>query len=85
MRCAPRAAVLVASAIGAGCDPIVSIQGAFFPAWILCIFGGLALTAVSHRVLVATGLQPHLGPIALVYPSLAIAWTMLLWLVFFRV
>jgi hypothetical protein len=82
---APLAASLAAAPFLAGCDPILNIQGAFFPAWILCIFAGIALTAATHRLLVATGLQPHLGPVALVYPSLALAWTMALWLVFFQV
>jgi hypothetical protein len=77
-------ATAVAAALAAGCDPLLNIQGAFFPAWILCIFGGLALTGATHRLLVATRLQPHLGPLALVYPSLALLWTMALWLVFFR-
>ena len=68
----------------AGCDPIINIQGAFFPAWILCLAGGIVLTAVAHRLFVSTGIQAHLGPLALVYPSLALLLTMTLWLIFFR-
>jgi YtcA family len=67
-----------------GCDPVVSIEGAFFPAWILCIAGGLVLAAVAHRLLVASGLQPHVGPLALVYPATALFATNLLWLLFFQ-
>lgn len=70
--------------LAAGCDPIINIQGAFFPAWILCLAGGIALTAVAHRLFVSTGLQGYLGPLALVYPSLALLFTMALWLAFFR-
>lgn len=67
-----------------GCDPVINVQGAFFPAWVLCILGGLALTGVAHRIFVALDLQQDLGPLALVYPSLAVLLTMALWLVFFR-
>lgn len=74
----------IAAALLAGCDPILSIQGAFFPAWVLCIAGGLVLTGLVHRVLVATGLQPHVGPLPLVYPCIALLATNLLWLLFFR-
>jgi hypothetical protein len=73
-----------ATGVLSGCDPILSIQGAFFPAWILCIAGGLVVTGVVHRVLVASGLQPYVGPLALVYPSIALCATNLLWLLFFR-
>lgn len=78
------AAPLLTSWLLVGCDPVIDIQGAFFPAWVLCILGGLALSGIAHRALVALDLQPHLGPPALVYPSLVVLLTMALWLVFFR-
>jgi hypothetical protein len=81
---APLVASPAAVMLLAGCDPIINIQGAFFPAWVLCIFAGLALAGLTHRLLVAAGLQPYVGPIALVYPCIALCWTMVVWLVFFQ-
>jgi YtcA family len=68
----------------AGCDPVIDIQGSFFPAWIACLAAGVALTAVAHRLLALARLAPHLGPPLLIYPSLAVLLTLVTWLVFFR-
>ena len=68
----------------AGCDPIVSIQGSFFPSWIVCMSIGGVLTLVSRQLLAVLRLEPHLGPMLIVYPSLWILLTMLLWLTFYR-
>jgi hypothetical protein len=68
----------------AGCDPVIDVQGSFFPAWIACLAAGIALTAVAHRLLTLAGLAPHLGPPLLIYPSLSLLLTLVTWLVFFR-
>jgi hypothetical protein len=76
-----------AAALGlaaAGCEPIVDVQGSFFPAWIACLAAGLALTALAHRLLALARLAPHLGPPLLIYPSLSLLLTLLTWLVFYR-
>jgi hypothetical protein len=49
----------------------VNILGSFFPAWLISIVTGLLLALVAWRVLVATGIAPHLTPPGLVYPCLA--------------
>src|SRR4029450_5125599 len=73
----PRAAVARLVCVGAlpttGCalSPSVNILGSFFPAWLISIVTGLVLALVVWRVLVATGIAPHLTPPALVYPRLA--------------
>jgi len=77
-----RAALLLPTA-GCGVAPSVNILGSFFPAWLICIVVGVVLTIVSLRVLQATELGPHLGPPALVYPSLAAVWIFATWLVVF--
>ena len=72
-------------AFAAGCEPIVDIEGSFFPAWMLCIALGIALAVVVRRLLAALGLEPYLGPLALVYPSLALLLTLAAWLTLFNV
>ena len=66
------------------CDPVVNVFGSYFPAWVVCMVAGVALTVVLRPLLVALRLEPHLGPLLLVYPSLGLLLTMLTWLVFFR-
>jgi hypothetical protein len=68
----------------AGCDPVVNVFGSFFPAWVVCMIAGVGLAAAIRPVFVALRLEPHLGPLLLVYPSLALLLTMLTWLVCFR-
>ena len=75
--------VLLAAAASA-CDPVINVQGAFFPAWIVCILAGLALTGLAHRILVALEIQPYLAPQVLVYPSMVLLFTMAVWLLVYR-
>ena len=67
----------------AGCDPMVNIQGSFWPAWIICIFAGLAASVAESGLLAAARLAPYLGPPPLIYPSLWALNTFLLWLLFY--
>ena len=64
--------------------PSINLLGAFFPSWMLCVLIGVALTLVGHRVLAAAGLDPWVGPRAIVYPALALAFTLAVWVAFFR-
>jgi len=71
----------------AGCEervPSINVLGAFFPAWMLCIIAGIALTLLARQLLTATGLDPWIGPRALVYPALALAFMFVTWIVFFQ-
>ena len=66
-------AVAVAFALG-GCEervPSINLLGAFFPAWMLCILAGIALTILARQLFTATGLDPWIGPRVLIYPALA--------------
>ena len=56
----------------AACDPVVNIAGANFPAWLLCTLAGAILAAGLRLVFVATGIEPHLGSLLLIYPCLAL-------------
>ena len=76
--------VAVACVPVAGCDPTINVQGSFFPAWIICMAAGIVLTVASRQLLAAAGLEPHLGPLILIYPSLWLFLTLLTWLIFYR-
>jgi len=66
-----------------GCDPQLNIAGAYFPAWLFCMIGGLLAFWVIHLVIVRTGMIPFLVPIPLVYAALITAMICGLWLLFF--
>jgi len=66
------------------CDPVVNVAGANFPAWLLCAIVGIVLAAAIRPVFVSTGMEPHLGPLLLIYPSLALLLACVVYLVFFN-
>ncbi len=68
----------------AGCDPILSIDGAFFPAWLICmVVAGFLLGGIRFLVHRA-GMEPHIGPRVPVYFCVYLSCTLALWLGFFR-
>jgi YtcA family len=75
---------LTLAVLAAGCDPIVSVQGSFFPSWIVCMAVSGVLTAVLRQLFAGLRLEPHLGSLLIVYPSLWILLTMMMWLTFYR-
>jgi YtcA family len=76
------AAVLIL--FGAGCDPVLNIQGSFFPGWMASILIGSALTVAVRYLFVLTRLEPHVGPPALIYASLGLLLTVVTWLILYR-
>jgi hypothetical protein len=70
--------------LGAGCDPVLNVAGSFFPAWMVSMVVGVALTVAARYVFVVAGLEPDLGPPVLVYTSLALLLTVVAWLVLYR-
>ena len=65
--------------------PQINFIGSFFPSWMLCALIGIVVTLLARRLLVRTGVDPYVGPPALVYTSLAVLVTLGLWVAFFRV
>ena len=65
--------------------PEINIIGSFFPSWMLCALIGILVTLVARGLFVRVGVDPYMGPRALVYPSLAVLVTLVLWLAFFRI
>jgi len=66
------------------CDPVVNVYGSFFPAWIVCLLFGVILTVIARIILSLVGLERHMSPLLLVYPSLTVLFTCLTWLLLFR-
>jgi hypothetical protein len=66
------------------CEPIINLWGAYWPAWVPCLVCGILLTLVSRLIFSWTRLEPHLGPLLLVYPMLIVAYACGLWLLLYR-
>lgn len=80
----PKTAAAVASTlILTGCDPMLSLQGSFWPAWIVCILAGLATSMLLMWQLIRLRLAPHLGPPLLIAPSLWALCSFSIWLLFY--
>ena len=82
----PRIIMFAICIICSGCSraPSVSIIGSFFPIWMICIATGVVATFVERAVLVRLGLEQHVGPLWLFYPSSVTLCACVLWEVFFR-
>ena len=65
--------------------PQLNLFGSFFPSWMLCALIGIVVAEIGRRILVRLGIDPYVGPRALVYPSLAILVTLVLWVSLFRI
>ena len=61
--------------------PSVQVLGSFFPAWLVCFIVAIVLTALARLALLRLRVKAALP--TLVYPSLAVLFTFLLWLIFF--
>jgi hypothetical protein len=51
---------------------------------VLCLVCGIVLTLVSRLIFSWTRLEPHMGPLLLVYPMLIVAYACGLWLLLYR-
>jgi hypothetical protein len=65
-------------------SPTVDILGSYFPAWMVCILSGLALTFVAHWVVQVLNLKPYIGPAPLIYSCLMIIFTFATWILFYQ-
>jgi hypothetical protein len=62
----------------------VDILGSYFPAWMICIITGLALTLVARWIVQVLKLKPYLGPAPLIYSCLMIIFTFATWILFYQ-
>jgi hypothetical protein len=63
--------------------PSLNIFGTFFPSWMLCVLIGIIVAIAAHKVFARSGIAAHLTPGALLYPSITLSVTFVLWLVVF--
>jgi hypothetical protein len=61
------------------------VIGSFFPSWMLCAAIGIGVAALARWLFLRWGVDAYLGPRALVYASLVILVTLVLWVTLFRV
>ena len=64
--------------------PQINVIGSFFPSWMLCAAIGIVVAVLARHLFLRLGVDPYLGPRALVYPSLALLVTLVLWVTLFR-
>lgn len=82
--CVTAASFLLSTAsIGCRLNPNVEIVGSYFPGWLLSLCVAVALTGVAHGLLRRYKLVHTVGHPALIYPSMVVLFTCLLWLFFF--
>lgn len=79
-----RTALAALSLVATACDPVIDVEGTFFPAWLVCIVMGVALSLLTHRLFVAARVHAHLGPPLLIYSCLGLLFTLASWLVLYR-
>ena len=65
-------------------SPTVDVLGSYFPAWMVCILSGVALTFVAHWVVQVCNLTPYIGPAPLIYSCLMIIFTFATWILFYQ-
>jgi hypothetical protein len=78
------ALAIVSATMLAGCDPVINIAGANFPAWLFCAICGGILTLIVRPVFVVTRIERYLWPLPIVYTSLTVLMGCIVWLIFFN-
>ena len=67
----------------AGCDPLINIEGAYFPSWLVSGISGVFGTILLHILFLKMGVDEHLWPRPLVYFSCFVLLTFTTWLVLY--
>jgi len=65
-------------------SPTVDVLGSYFPAWMICIISGLALTFIAHWIVQVCNLKPYIGPAPLIYSCLMVIFTFATWILFYQ-
>ena len=74
----------VAVRISSHHSPTIDVLGSYFPAWMICILSGLALTFVAHWIVQISKLESYLGPAPLIYSCLMIVFTFATWILVYQ-
>jgi len=65
-------------------SPTVDILGSYFPAWMVCILSGLALTFTVQLIIQGLNLRSYIGPAPLIYSCLMIIFTFATWILLYQ-
>ncbi len=68
---------------GASVAPAIDIVGSYFPAWMLCVLIGVAISVLVRQIFVIVGFETALPLAPLTHLGIAIAATLAAWLVWF--
>ena len=69
---------------GCSYSPTVDVLGSYFPAWMLCIIVGLVGTLIVRLLLIGFGIYAHLRLKPVLFSCMAISFTFVVWLGFFK-
>jgi hypothetical protein len=61
----------------------MNVLGAYYPAWLLCLVGGVVVTVLIRLSLLKFGIEQVLSPPALAYPALVALAAFAGYLIFF--
>jgi hypothetical protein len=75
---------LVAVCFSSHHSPTIDVLGSYFPAWMVCISSGLALTFIAHWIVQLGNLKPYVGPAPVIYSALMIVFTFATWILFYQ-
>src|SRR5215471_2060610 len=74
----------VAVCISSHHSATVDILGSYFPAWMVCILSGLAMTFIAQWTIQVLNVKPYVGPAPLIYSCLMIIFTFATWILFYQ-
>ena len=66
------AVFLTIDIVGCRRAPTFNILGSFFPAWLVCLFTGIILSAIAYRVFARFGLEKEILWPIVIYSCLAL-------------
>jgi YtcA family len=74
----------ISNLLFAGCDPVISVAGANFPIWLMCVLAGILVSLCLRPVFIAAGIDQWMAPRPLVYSCLALVIAFLCWLMLWK-
>jgi hypothetical protein len=72
------------SIISAGYAPVISIAGAQFPVWILCLITGILVSLLLRPLFIRAAIDQWMKPRPIVYSCLAVVVAYLCWLLVWK-
>ena len=70
--------------LAVGYTPVVSIAGAQFPLWILCLIAGILVSLLLRPLFVSAGIDQWMTPRPIVYSCLALVVAFVFWVLVWK-